>query len=347
MESTTRLIRQAHAFRSAMIDWYDRSARDLPWRREPSLYKTVVSEFMLQQTQVKTATPYFHAWLRAFPDFAALASATEEQVLKRWEGLGYYTRARNLLRLAGEIAPLEAAGRIPRDAASWLRFPGVGPYAAAAICSIAFNDASAVVDGNVVRILARLTADETPYKNSSEAAKAYRPLAEALLNARRAGDHNQAMMELGAVVCQKRAPQCLLCPVQSLCQGRARGIESGLPMLDKTVIEAQLVHRAWIRAGDRILLHRIPSASKRMKGLHELPELGQLGIAAEQGQEPILERQRSITRYRITEQIFQLEPGPLADGAVPADCVWANRAELETLPFSGPHRRWIEELLAL
>ena len=164
------LIASATAFREALISWYDLNARDLPWRREPSTYKTVVSEFMLQQTQVKTALPYFAAWLKAYPDFKSLAAASEEQVLKSWEGLGYYSRARNLRQLAQEVAAIPE-GELPTDAKSWLAFPGVGPYAAAAICSISFSDPSAVVDGNVVRILSRLTADETAYKTSTDAAK--------------------------------------------------------------------------------------------------------------------------------------------------------------------------------
>ncbi|MEE4207975.1 MAG: hypothetical protein V2I43_01755, partial [Parvularcula sp.] len=165
------------------------------------------------------------------------------------------------------------SGELPADAKSWLRFPGVGPYAAAAICSISFSDPSAVVDGNVVRILSRITADENDYKNATDAAKPYRELAQKLLNRQRPGDHNQAMMELGATVCHKQSPNCLLCPVRSFCQAQKLGIAETLPRLAKTKFEEVTVNRAWIRSDKGVLLHKIPAEAKRMKGLHELPDL--------------------------------------------------------------------------
>lgn len=340
---SAQALKKAHnEFKSALIAWYDSNARTLPWRSEPSLYKTVVSEFMLQQTQVKTVLPYFAKWLARFPDFSKLAAASEADVLKHWEGLGYYSRARNLRKLAQEVAVLDI---IPQDAKSWQSFPGVGPYAAAAISSIAFDTPAAVVDGNVARILARLTADATAYKNSVEASKAYRPLADDLLNASRAGDHNQAMMELGATICQKHNPQCLLCPAQTLCQGRQQGIAADLPRLAKVKAEQKTVDRAWIHEEGRFLLHRIPADAKRMRGLHEIPDLALLKLNTPRFK-PIIERKRSITKYRITERFFSLESAQLAK-QLPDDCLWASVKDLETLAFTGPHRRWIDELLKI
>mgnify|MGYP002076228808 CR=1 FL=1 len=185
-------------FQSALLAWNREHARPLPWREAPSLYKTEVSEFMLQQTQVKTVLPYFARWLDALPDFAALAEAAESRVLRLWEGLGYDSRARTLHRLARAVAARSSPPRTPPEGR---QLPGVGPYTAAAITSIAFGAPAACVDGNVVRILARLTADGTAYRDSASAAKAFAPLAAALLPADRPGDHNQAMMELGATVC--------------------------------------------------------------------------------------------------------------------------------------------------
>ena len=152
---------------------------------------------MLQQTQVKTMLPYFARWHEQLPDFKALAAASEAKVLKLWEGLGYYSRARNLHKLAQAVA---AMPQMPITPEAWRELPGIGPYTAAAITSISFGTPAAVVDGNVVRILARLTADETPYRDSSAAAKVYAPLADQLLNHDHPGDHNQAMMQLGATV---------------------------------------------------------------------------------------------------------------------------------------------------
>tara|TARA_B110000037_G_scaffold207343_1_gene254220 strand:- start:7640 stop:8845 length:1206 start_codon:yes stop_codon:yes gene_type:complete len=337
----TKLSNSAAPFQSQLIDWYDANARDLPWRSKPSLYKTVVSEFMLQQTQVKTALPYFEAWLKAYPDFKKLAQATEVQVLKSWEGLGYYSRARNLHKLAQIISKLS---ELPTDAKNWQAFPGIGPYAAAAVCSISFSDPSAVVDGNVVRILSRLIADTTQYKTSVEAAKAYQSLAETLLNTDRLGDHNQAMMELGATVCRKANPQCLLCPVADLCQARVEGIEGSLPKFDKTKYEKKTVNRAWIVGPRGILLHKIPDSAKRMKGLHEIPSLEQLGLP-EAKSKPLLKRKRSITKYRITERFFEIKPNALPI-KLPPDTLWVKESAIDDLPFSGPHRKWIRELLA-
>ncbi len=174
MAATTLPPKSLPALRRALLEWFRTSRRTLPWREQPSLYETVVSEFMLQHTQVKTVLPDFARLLERFPDFAALASAPEADVVKHWEGLGYYSRARNLHKLARAVAPLSAP---PRTAAEWQELPGVGPYTAAAIASIACGDRVACVDGNVARVLARLTADTTAFASGSELVKHFRPLA--------------------------------------------------------------------------------------------------------------------------------------------------------------------------
>ncbi len=338
---TTTLCSQIENFRAQLIDWYDANQRDLPWRNQPSLYKTVVSEFMLQQTQVKTVLPYFEKWMTEYPDFSALAKASENQALKSWEGLGYYSRARNLHKLAQTIAGLET---VPRNVKSWLAFPGIGPYSAAAICSISFSEREAVVDGNVVRILSRLIADREQHKSTAEAAKAYRELTQWLINRDRPGDHNQAMMELGATVCLRHNPQCLLCPVNELCKARSQGIESELPRFQKRKSEKQIVDRAWIMGSQGILVHRIPDSANRMKGLHEIPTCQQLGIDPEQ-RVPVFERKRSITIYRITERFFRVDPSKFDGFKLGPDLLWARPKDIDDLPFSGPHRKWIGELL--
>lgn len=235
------LVAQRREFQTALLAWYRRHARRLPWREQPSLYRTVVSEFMLQQTQVKTVLPYFERWMATLPDFAALAAAPEAQVLKLWEGLGYYTRARNLHRLARVVVDLPEPPRTPE---AWRELPGVGPYTAAAVTSIAFGASAACVDGNVVRILARLSADGTSFRDGTAAAKRFAPLAAALLSARHPGDHNQAMMELGATVCVRQKPACLLCPVRAFCAAARTGDPTAYPRLAPRVLEARQVVRA-------------------------------------------------------------------------------------------------------
>jgi len=306
------------------------------------VYRTVVSELMLQQTQVATVLPYFERWMSRLPDFEALAAASEETVLKLWEGLGYYRRARFLHRLAREIIRLPA---LPRTAAEWRALPGIGDYTAAAIASIACGEAVACVDGNVVRILARLTADDTPFATSAAAVKRFTPLAEALLDECAPGRHNEAMMELGATLCTKRRPACTVCPVASLCAGRASPEIEAIPRIGRAKTEQREVRRAWVRRDGELLLHRIPKGSVRMAGLHELPTLEHLGRdAGTPAPDSLLTtRRRTITRYQITEKIHRLPPpkGPLA-----ADLVWVAVDAIGQITLSGPHRRWVRELLA-
>jgi len=338
---SARLISRQADFQKALHDWYRASARRLPWREAPSLYKTVVSEFMLQQTQVKTVLPYFARWLEALPDFAALAAAPEDRVLKLWEGLGYYSRARNLHRLAQAIAALPAPPRTPE---AWRELPGVGPYTAAAITSIAFEAPAAVVDGNVVRILARLTADAREFRDSATAAKALSPLADALLSASNPGDHNQAMMELGATICLRQNPLCTVCPVLEFCAARKSGDPERYPRLAPKKIEQVAVTRVWCEDRGRLLLHRADGASRRLAHQHELPTPAQAGldeVAVQQG-ELLARKQRSITRYRITESIYRVAAKP---GAPLPGLAWVSLQDLATLTLSGPHRRWIEGLL--
>jgi A/G-specific adenine glycosylase len=338
------LVSAPAAFQTALLDWYRRHARPLPWRDAPSLYKTVVSEFMLQQTQVKTVLPYFARWLAALPDFAALAAADEARVLKLWEGLGYYSRARNLHRLARALVAADAP---PRTPAEWRELPGVGPYTAAAITSIAFDAPTACVDGNVVRILARLTADATEFRDSATAAKAFAPLAASLLSPRQPGDHNQAMMELGATICCRQNPLCLACPVQSFCAARRRGEPGAYPRLAPKRIEQRAVVRVWCERDGALLLHRAASHARRFAGLHELPLAEHLGLDDTQARrgERLAEKRRAITRFQITETIVRA-PAPARRASLPAELVWVPLSGLEGVTLSGPHRRWVAEILA-
>ena len=341
---TRRLVAAKEEFRAALLGWYRASARPLPWRVAPSLYQTVVSEFMLQQTQVNTVRPYFSRWLQALPDFAALASASEAQVLKLWEGLGYYSRARNLHRLAREYLTRPTPPRTP-DA--WRELPGVGPYTAAAITSISFGAPAACVDGNVVRILARLTADGTLYRDSSTAAKALAPLATALLSPDNPGDHNQAMMELGATLCARQSPACPLCPVRQYCAAARSKKPATYPHLAPKRMERRSVTRVWCEHRGALLLHRSPAGARRLALLHELPTAVQAGLsesAAARGR-LLATKRRSITRFLITETIHLLPPSPAPVTPGP-DLVWVPIAQLPSLALSGPHRRWVGEILA-
>jgi A/G-specific adenine glycosylase len=345
------LFDQRTAFQTALLRWFREHQRRLPWREKPSLYKTVVSEFMLQQTQVKTVLPYFARWLETLPTFAALAAAPESTVMKLWEGLGYYSRARNLQRLAKAVV---ARPEPPTSLADWLELPGVGPYTAAAITSIALNFPAACVDGNVVRILARLTADATSFRDSATAAKAFRPLAEKLLSQENPGDHNQAMMELGATICHRQNPLCTVCPVYAFCAGAKSGEPEKFPQLALKKIEAVAVTRVWWLREGHLLLHRAAPGAKRLADLHELPRASDSGFdeaALAGGAAPLAIKRRAITRYAITETIHDVSEIPRHAGkarpafAEDSGLVWIPLNELESITLSGPHRRWITEFL--
>lgn len=338
------LAARRDGFRAALHSWYRVHQRPLPWRTEPSLYRTVVSEFMLQQTQVATALPYFERWMGTLPDFAALARAPEEQVLKLWEGLGYYSRARNLHRLARKLAERDVPPRAPE---AWLALPGVGPYTAAAVTSIAFDHPVACVDGNVVRILARLTDEHRTFRDGAEAARRFAPLAQALAEGTDPGTHNQAMMELGATVCLRRQPSCRTCPVADFCAARRAGDVEGLPRFAPKRVEQAEVDRAFCLDRGRMLLRRSGPGERRLAGLLELPTLPELGLASEAGALLAIKR-RAITRFRITERIYRVRADARLRRRAEAASgfVWIPVAELARETLSGPHRRWTQEFLA-
>ena len=332
----------APKLRSSLSGWFEENKRDLPWRRLASLYPTVVSEFMLQQTQVKTVLPYFDRWLKRFPDFKTLAKAKEATVLKHWEGLGYYSRARNLHRLAQEISALKS---IPKDPEAWQQFKGIGAYTAAAITSITYKHPVACVDGNVIRILCRLTADHTCYKDNAQAMKVFTPLANVLLDKKEPGAHNEAMMELGATLCTKANPQCQVCPLAMGCLAKDDKPET-LPKKVARKMKLETVDRAWVLTDKHLLLHKANGSSRRLSGILELPALEMLGTSnkalKKQGKSPFVTKKRGISNSQITEPIWQLSEVSVIDHP---DLVWMDRDQLDSATLSGPHKRWIREIL--
>jgi A/G-specific adenine glycosylase len=325
-----------------MLAWFLAHQRKLPWRERPSLYKTVVSEFMLQQTQVDTVLPYFAHWMQRWPDFTALATAETNEVVHAWEGLGYYNRARNLLRLAIQVAAMHEP---PRTAAAWLAMPGVGPYTAAAIASLACGENIAVVDGNVVRVLARLTADVRVFKSNGDAVKAFGGLAQALANPANPGDHNQAMMELGATICRPRKPLCITCPVLEFCAASACGTEEDFPHMAPRNMQRLALSRLWLVHDGRLLLQRHADSARRLQGLHELPLLE---IAGKAGQDATLlaRKRRAISNQQLEESCYRLDWTPALGTRIATanDLHWIPLAELPSVTLSGPHRKWIPSL---
>ncbi len=219
--------RELSTFRKQLLGWFRRFQRDLPWRRTKDPYRVWLSEIMLQQTRVAAVIPYYERFLQRFPDIHALASAPQEEVLRFWSGLGYYSRARNLQKAAQHIVA-KHGGKFPTRLEDALALPGIGNYTAAAVLSIAYGEKYAVLDGNVARVLARLGAIQGDIREPQRWQR-LQETADGFLDPKSPGDWNQAIMELGATLCTPKSPQCLLCPVAQFCEGRKQGVAESLP----------------------------------------------------------------------------------------------------------------------
>ena len=256
-----------------LLDWYDAHARDLPWRARPGAplpdpYRVWLSEVMLQQTTVAAVKPYFKAFTARWPDVKSLAAAPEEDVMAAWAGLGYYSRARNLVKCARAVAE---GGGFPETESGLRELPGLGPYTAAAVAAIAFGERAVVVDANVERVVARLFAITEPLP---AARKAIRASADAITPDRRAGDCAQAMMDLGATICTSRDPKCLLCPLASACRARAEGDPAKLPVKAPKKVKPVRQGRAyWIEQDGAVWLVR-RAGTGMLGGMRALPDDG-------------------------------------------------------------------------
>jgi A/G-specific adenine glycosylase len=292
----------------------------MPWRREVSPYRTWVSEIMLQQTTVAVVTPKYEAFLRRFPDVAALASAPEEDVLAAWAGLGYYSRARNLRRAAQEIVD-KHDGVFPSDFESVLALPGVGRYTAGAILSIAFGKPRAVVDGNVIRVFSRLFGLRGRAKDPAFAASIWER-AERMVPKKSPGDWNQALMELGATVCTPESPSCGACPVSKNCVALKNGIQDELPLPEKRREPTPVNWTClWIERGGRVLLWRRSDKERLLKNLWGLPEAGRVPAAPGRRLARVA---HTITHHALS---VELREAALAPGAVlPAEADWTTPA---------------------
>ena len=259
-----------HPLTAALLDWYDRCARDLPWRGFHDAYRTWVSEAMLQQTRVETVLSYYDRFLARFPSLAALADAPEEDVLKAWEGLGYYSRARNLWKGARQVMS-EYEGILPRDPEKLKKIQGIGPYTAGAIASIAYDVPVPAVDGNVIRVLSRIYGIRTDALEPGTRKK-IESLASSLVPQERPGDHNQAVMDLGATVCVPGTPDCARCPLSAFCDAFRVGDAADLPVLPKAKPQKVITYALLIiRSGDRVLLRQ--RTERLLQGLWCFPLL--------------------------------------------------------------------------
>ncbi|MES1157531.1 MAG: A/G-specific adenine glycosylase [Haliangium ochraceum] len=338
----------------ALLRWYDGARRELPWRREASPYRTLVSELMAQQTTLAVVVPYFERFMARFPTLAALAAATDEEVMALWSGLGYYARARNLRR-AAVAAVVEHGGALPQTEDQLRRLPGIGPYTAAAVASIAFGARTFALDGNGARVLARLFGVAAPIDRPSTRAR-LQALGAAEVPARRPGDFNQAVMELGALVCTPRNPRCDACPVSGVCAARAGGLAAALPNRSpKAARPVVRVACACITDGARVLL--VKRGDGLLRGTWTLPqtELAEApdapdavrGLARDLGMRPSAVDRQGVVRQIFTHrdvraEVFRIQVGAaarLADAPDLGEARWLAPGALADVGLSSFTRK--------
>jgi len=312
-----------------LIEWYRRTRRDLPWRRTSDPYRIWVSEIMLQQTRAQAVIPYYERFLERFPTVAALAEAPEDEVLALWSGLGYYSRARNLRRSAQTVVE---AGGFPRAYEAIRALPGIGDYTAAAVASIAFGLPHAVLDGNVLRVVARMENDAADIA-APRTRERFRTVAQQWLDRKHAGEFNQALMELGATVCLPKAPRCAACPLAALCRARAAGTAAHLPvkLRKKEPVKIASVLLV-VRSGARILLRRREGSARRMAGFWELPEPSHL---------PKVSTGKSYGTFRhtITHHHYTFEVRAAKWTPEGGNFAWFAPEELARIPLSTTARK--------
>ena len=347
--------------REGLLSWFDANSRKLPWRVSYSPYQVWISEIMLQQTQVKTMLPYFHRWMARFPDAPSIVKAPEDEILRFWEGLGYYARARNI-RKAAQMMVTEYGGEVPGDFDSVRELPGIGRYTAGAIMSVAFNADYPAPDANAGRILARVFDIAHP-SGSKEFAETVWRVASNILPPGRARDFNQALMDLGSIVCLSSEPSCAKCPLSCCCAAFRKGLIADRPVKAHRKTTAQIVRAAAILVSEgRVLIRKRPETGL-MPNLWELPGgevpegkspeqalrhiwLDELGIRLGP-MESLCVIKHSHTSFRVTLYAFWCggpNPAPgLADNA--AQLRWAPMNELEKLAFPAAHRRIIRAAL--
>ncbi|WP_411826224.1 A/G-specific adenine glycosylase [Luteolibacter sp. AS25] len=327
------------AFRSALGSWFAKNGKDYPWRRTKDPYAILVSEMMLQQTRLATVLDkgYYTRFLQKFPTSRSLAAAEDQNLLKAWEGLGYYRRAR-MLRSAAQAVEEKFNGIFPDTERELLALPGIGPYTVAALLSFAFDKPSGLVDGNVSRVLSRITDDHTPI-DSTPTIRAHRQLAHDLCDPNQPRNHNYAMMELGQTICRPGVPHCEICPISGFCKTQEPSILPVKKPRAKTTKVSE--HAIWATdPQNRILLHK--EAGERRTGLWKLPIRTEVEC---EGLEAITVETYPITRYIVTLTVYQASE---ESSATPLDGdQWIPIEDLDSLPLAAPFRRAIEHLLSI
>jgi A/G-specific adenine glycosylase len=323
------------ALRRALSNWFCHNKRDLPWRQTRDPYAILVSEIMLQQTQVTTVIPYYNRWLRRFPTLRSLAAATESEVLHAWQGLGYYTRARNLHRCAKTIVE-KSGGKFPNGPDKLKSLPGIGRYTANAVGVFAFGQSLPIVEANTARVLTRLFDIHAPIDSTSGRQKLWDASAK-LVPAKGARDFQNAMMDLGALVCTARSPRCQICPVKKFCRAcdpvslpRKRRRAPIVPLTES---------HALCTAADAVLLEQ---CRQRWRGMWILPPLKLDGLKPSSLRRPVYVSAFPFTHHRVTLRVFRQPARKIDTGSQR----WFLSDALDAIPIPSPHRRALTALLA-
>jgi A/G-specific adenine glycosylase len=331
----------------SLLPWYAKNARDLPWRNIRDPYGIWVSEIMLQQTQVKTVVPYWTRWMKQLPTIAALAKARPERIHKLWEGLGYYTRVRNMQKAAQAIGELHG-GRFPERFDDILALPGIGRYTAGAISSIAFNQPVPILDGNVMRVLARVFGVDGDPRAREVNARLWQLATELVTEAARRPDPehaacsrlNQSLMELGALICTPKQPRCGECPVASYCVAYRENRVETLPAPARRVKVTARRFVAFIaQRGSRFLVRQRPAGVVNAH-LWEFPNVEVISGKPMPGDAPFHTVRHSITHYRITLEAYRVDATRAGKGGV-----WLEKRRLARLPFTSAHRKILLRLI--
>jgi A/G-specific adenine glycosylase len=312
-----------NGFEAVLQEWFRTNGRRLPWRENPSPYAVLVSEFMLQQTTVAAVIPYFQRWMAVFPDLTTLAAAPEPTVLKLWEGLGYYSRARNLHRAAKAVVE-KCASQVPSDLSLLQSLPGIGPYTAAAIVAFAFDRPVPVLDANINRVVARLFNFRTPI-TTSEGRSFLEHAAASLLPPQNGRLHASALMDLGSLVCRAGEPDCEACPLRAFCRATHPATIPLLPPKKKPTPVEEC--RAFASDGGRVFL--LQSHGPRWKGLWTLP-------LCDPSPFPLVSLTHTITRYKVSLRVFAQKPV----------AGWQSFPLAHLPPMPSPHRKAIASILA-
>ncbi len=332
-----------------LLNWYDENARKLPWRGIRDPYRIWLSEIMLQQTRVETVMGYYERFLKQFPDVTALATAQEDVVLKLWEGLGYYSRARNLHRAAKLVA--SQGGNFPETVEGLQQLPGIGPYAARAIASIAYDLPVPALDGNQMRVLSRCFAVEQVLKTPFD----LEAIALKYISAQRPGDYNQALMDLGSSVCTTRHPRCEICPLSPLCMAAQQGMPERYPLRPAPIAKREEERTVFlVQVGTSIAIRR-RNTEKLLGGLYEFPsveghlneeealqQLEEMGFCAIRLLSPL-----PPARHVFTHKIWRMQGWRLSAEEIPQAFIAADCIQLQRLAFPSALRRYYELALEI